>query len=69
MYVPATESGDLQASALVPHLRQLDPEARIIGIGGRHLAAQGVELLCDTSCWGSIGPSEVVARLPKMTLS
>ena len=64
----AEPSGDLQASALVPHLRQLDPEARIIGIGGRHLAAQGVELLCDTSCWGSIGPSEVVARLPRIII-
>lgn len=64
----AEPSGDLQASALVPHLRALDPDARFVGIGGRHLESQGVELLCDTSCWGSIGPSEVVTRLPRIIL-
>lgn len=65
----AEPSGDLQAAALVPHLRQLDPEADFIGIGGRHLQEQGVELLCDTSCWGSIGASEVLARLPRIIVS
>jgi len=62
----AEPSGDLQAAALVPHLRSLDPGARFVGIGGRRLEAEGVELLCDTSCWGSIGPSEVITRLPRI---
>ena len=62
----AEPSGDLQAAALVPHLRELDPGARFVGIGGRHLQAQGVEILCDTSTWGSIGASEVLARLPRI---
>lgn len=62
----AEPSGDLQAAALIPHLRRLDPDARFVGIGGRHLASQGVELLCDTSTWGSIGATEVIARLPRI---
>jgi lipid-A-disaccharide synthase len=62
----AEPSGDLQAAALVPHLRRLDPEAEFIGIGGKHLEAEGVELLCDTSWWGSIGASEVLTRLPRI---
>ena len=64
----AEASGDLQAAALVPYIRELDPGCEIIGIGGRHLEAEGVELLCDTSRWGSIGPSEVVARLPRIAI-
>lgn len=64
----AEPSGDLQAAALVPHLRELDPEADFIGIGGRHLESQGVELLCDTSWWGSIGASEVLTRLPRIII-
>ncbi len=62
----AEPSGDLQAAALVPHLRRLDPEARLVGIGGKHLRAAGVELLVDTSCWGTIGLFEVFGRLPKI---
>lgn len=62
----AEPSGDLQAAALVPHLRRLDPEAKFVGIGGRHLASQGVQLLCDTSTWGSIGATEVITRLPRI---
>ena len=65
----AEPSGDLQAAALVPHLRKMDPEAKFFGIGGRKLREQGVELLCDTSCWGSIGPSEVFSRLPRIILA
>ena len=62
----AEPSGDLQAAALVPYLRELDPEAEFIGIGGKHLESQGVELLCDTSWWGSIGATEVLTRLPRI---
>lgn len=62
----AEPSGDLQAAALVPHIRERDPHASFIGIGGRRLRDAGVEILCDTSCWGSIGPSEVVTRLPRI---
>lgn len=62
----AEPSGDLQASALVEHIRELDPGSEFVGFGGRHLRSAGVELLCDTSCWGSIGPSEVIARLPRI---
>lgn len=62
----AEASGDLQAAALVPHLRRLDPTAEFIGIGGSRLADEGVELLCDTSTWGSIGVTEVLTRLPRI---
>lgn len=65
----AEPSGDLQAAALVPHLRALDPDAEFIGIGGRQLEKQGVKLLCDTSWWGSIGASEVLTRLPRIIFS
>lgn len=64
----AEPSGDLQAAALVPHLRRMDPDAEFIGIGGKHLEAEGVEILCDTSWWGSIGASEVLTRLPRIIL-
>lgn len=65
----AEPSGDLQAAALVERLRALDPQARFFGIGGRNLAEAGVELVCDTSLWGTIGPFEVFSKLPKIILA
>lgn len=47
-YIIAGEaSGDLHASRMARELRNLDPEARMRGIGGRLMAAEGVELLYD----------------------
>ncbi len=57
------------AAALVPHLRSLDPNTEIFGIGGRRMREAGVELLTDTSTWGSIGPFEVITRLPSIWLA
>jgi lipid-A-disaccharide synthase len=65
----AEPSGDFQAAALVEHIRGLDPQARFLGIGGRHLRQAGVELLTDTSQWGTIGPFEVVFKLPRIIMA
>jgi lipid-A-disaccharide synthase len=65
----AEPSGDLQAAALVEHIRGLDPGATFLGIGGRHLRQAGVELLADTSVWGTIGPFEVFAKLPRIIVA
>lgn len=52
------------ASALIEEIRERDPGARFFGIGGRRMRQAGVELLCDTSTWGTIGPFEVISKLP-----
>jgi lipid-A-disaccharide synthase len=62
----AEPSGDLQAAALIEHIRRLDPGATFVGIGGRQLRNEGVELLADTSTWGTIGPFEVFSKLPRI---
>lgn len=62
----AEPSGDLMAAALVPHLRAKDPDATFFGIGGRCLREAGVELVADTSLWGTIGPFEVFSKLPRI---
>lgn len=62
----AEPSGDLMAAALVEPIRQRDPGASFFGIGGRRMREAGVELLADTSTWGTIGPFEVVSKLPRI---
>lgn len=65
----AEPSGELMAAALVEQIRQREPNARFVGIGGRRMRAAGVELWEDTSTWGTIGPFEVLVRLPRIALA
>ncbi len=65
----AEPSGELMAAALVEQIRLREPNARFVGIGGRRMRAAGVELWEDTSTWGTIGPFEVILRLPRIALA
>jgi lipid-A-disaccharide synthase len=65
IFVSAGEpSGDLHGAALVRALRSRFPDARILGLGGSRMAAEGVELLADVSDLAVMGFAEVAARLP-----
>lgn len=57
-------SGDLYASTLVGHLRQLIPEARFFGCAGPRMQAAGVEPVIDASKLGVVGLVEVVRHIP-----
>ncbi len=59
----AEPSGDLQGAALARELRRRVPGLRLLGVGGQHLRESGVELLCDSSAWGTIGPSEAIFKV------
>jgi len=57
-------SGDLHGAELAREIAALDPSARMQGIGGRHMEAEGVSLIADSSDWGVIGWFEAARRLP-----
>lgn len=58
-------SGDLYASALVEHLRSLDPDVRVTGFGGDRLKAAGASLLGDYRGLTVTGLVEAVRVLPR----
>lgn len=65
IFISAGEpSGDLHGAAVVRALHTRFPEARILGLGGSRMAAEGVELLADVSELAVMGFAEVAARLP-----
>lgn len=69
IFVVAGEvSGDHQGGLLVTALRRLCPDVRVSGVGGRGMAASGVDVLVDTTRWGVIGYAEAYARLPAFAL-
>ena len=57
-------SGDHHAAAFVGALKERAPGVRVLGMGGEHLKAQGVELLAELDRLAVMGFTEVVSRIP-----
>ncbi|WP_417912005.1 lipid-A-disaccharide synthase [Candidatus Electronema sp. TJ] len=63
MIVAGEASGDMHGARLVEAMSLLRPGLRFSGLGGRELAAAGVELLCDASKIAVVGITEVFSHL------
>jgi lipid-A-disaccharide synthase len=57
-------SGDIHGAALARALRSRWPDARLFGLGGPLMAAEGVELLAELRDLAVMGFVEVAARVP-----
>lgn len=58
--IAGEESGDIHAAAFVRQLRAAGENLEITGIGGKHLQAEGVELISDLARFGVTGITEVI---------
>lgn len=59
-------SGELYAAELVRHLRPLDPELRVFGLGGDRLAGEGASLQAHVRELAVVGLLEVLSHLPRI---
>ena len=59
-------SGDLHGATICRALTMLDPEARVLGMGGSRMTAAGVEILVDPTAHAGVGTSEVIGRIPSL---
>ncbi len=66
MIVAGEVSGDMYGGRLARALREVDPETRLIGIGGEDMAASGVELFGHISDLSVMGFWEVVREAGKI---
>ena len=64
MLVAGEASGDLHGATLARALRELRPGCRLIGMGGRDMAREGVELLADVTAAAVAGGTEAIGRVP-----
>jgi lipid-A-disaccharide synthase len=64
MLVAGEASGDLHGATLARALRAAAPGTRLYGMGGRRMAAEGVELLIDVTGAATVGGTEAVGGLP-----
>ena len=58
------ESGDLHGAALARALRARFPRARLLGLGGARMKAEGVELMAELNELAVMGFVEVIRHLP-----
>src|SRR5215470_13018211 len=56
-------SGDLHGGTLCRALRDLDPTVRLVGMGGAHMAAAGMDTVVDPTRHAAVGTSEAVSRV------
>src|SRR5256885_288744 len=64
MLAAGEASGDLHGATLARALRAAAPGARLYGMGGRRMAAEGVELLVDVTAAATMGGTEAVGGVP-----
>ena len=47
-------------------LKEREPGLALAGVGGRRMAAAGVDLVADSSEWGAIGVCDAVGKIPRV---
>jgi len=62
MLVSGESSGDQHAANLFLELKKRCPDIKGIGMGGKKMAAAGIDIHCDSSTLGVIGVIEVIKR-------
>ncbi|MDH5705975.1 MAG: lipid-A-disaccharide synthase [Candidatus Aminicenantes bacterium] len=67
IFIAAGEnSGEKYGASLVGQFKKLHPSFSFFGIGGKHMAAEGVELLHSVEDLGVVGGFEVISHLPRL---
>jgi len=64
LIVAGEASGDLHGSHLVQALKNLRPEYRFFGMGGKNMRSEGVETFFDIERMGAVGIVEILGELP-----
>jgi len=65
MFSAAEVSGDALAGRLAGELRRLDPDVRLWGMGGAHMAAAGVDVEIDITDTSTFGLTDLFNSFPR----
>src|SRR5260370_6468988 len=60
-------SGDLHGGTLCRALRAVEPGVRLVGMGGGHMRAAGMEVVGDPTAHGAVGRSEALGHIPALS--
>src|SRR5260370_42603078 len=59
-------SGDLHGGTLCRALRAVEPGVRLVGMGGGHMRAAGMEVVVDPTAHAAVGTSEALGHIPAL---
>lgn len=59
-------SGDLNGANLAKALKTIEPDCRLLGMGGQAMRAAGVDVVYDIADLGVMGIVEIIKSLPRM---
>src|ERR1700730_18812130 len=59
-------SGDLHGGMLCRALREVEPGVRLVGMGGGHMRAAGMDVVVDPTEHAAVGTSEAGGRIPAL---
>lgn len=63
MIIAGEASGDMHGARLSRSLKDLKPDVRIFGIGGKKMRAEGVDIIVDAETLSVVGITEVLSKL------
>jgi len=66
LIIAGENSGEKYGADLVNQFKKIQPHANFFGIGGKHMAEEGVSLLFSIKDLAVIGIAEVVSHLPRI---
>lgn len=67
MFIAGEDSGDQHAARVIRHMRELQPDAKFFGYGGRRMEAAGMELITNLAQeLPIIGMTQVLRNLPRI---
>ncbi|MGD8536220.1 MAG: lipid-A-disaccharide synthase [Candidatus Aminicenantes bacterium] len=66
LIIAGENSGEKYGADLVRQFKKLHPEFTFFGIGGKHMATEGVEILFSVNDLGVVGGFEVLTHLPRI---
>ena len=66
MLAAGEASGDLHGATLCRGLTGLAPGCHLVGMGGRGMAAAGMEVLVDVTASAVVGGTEALSRVPRL---
>lgn len=64
--IAGEDSGDLLGAHLIQDLKKINSNISYIGVGGKKMQSQGMELICSNKAFAIMGIAEVLKKLPQL---
>jgi len=68
LIIAGENSGEKYGAGLVHHFKKINPAFSFFGIGGKHMLAEGVEVIVPMEKLAVVGAIEIISHLPRLKM-